>query len=116
MNNIVLMPGQFLSTLSLRRATYAVQIVCISGVISIHALLAESDYRMPKSICRSWRISIHALLAESDQAFTVLYIGFSISIHALLAESDDALVLTAAQCQLFLSTLSLRRATILHQH
>ena len=35
-----------------------------------------------------------------------------ISIHALLAESDDALVLTAAQCQLFLSTLSLRRATL----
>ena len=34
-----------------------------------------------------------------------------ISIHALLAESDWALSFTAAKSSIFLSTLSLRRAT-----
>ena len=36
---------------------------------------------------------------------------FSISIHALLAESDVALRFQVVQILLFLSTLSLRRAT-----
>ena len=103
--------------------------------ISIHALLAESDARYPairvdfddfypRSPCgerqlrRSpWAggkcISIHALLAESDNNLLamVCQTGF-ISIHALLAESDvmDTLIFTNAM--LFLSTLSLRRATV----
>ena len=57
-------------------------------------------------------ISIHALLAESDQlrrddgAEPI-----QISIHALLAESDPAARLTFAAARIFLSTLSLRRAT-----
>ena len=79
-------------------------------VISIHALLAESDYR---DCVRGliWRISIHALLAESDAAvlgtvpdvahfyprspcgerLTLIWdviAVMTISIHALLAESD----------------------------
>ena len=81
-------------------------------LISIHALLAESDltlsaltltvrYFYPRSpcgerritdgsICFDSRISIHALLAESDH----LHPGYLaliqlISIHALLAESDS---------------------------
>ena len=78
-------------------------------------------------------ISIHALLAESDQVEQTCRAKTSISIHALLAESDasnqperqarydfyprspcgerlvDALEL--ANAMLFLSTLSLRRAT-----
>ena len=100
----------FLSTLSLRRATLRVLDGSKSSIISIHALLAESDnsmthmlrcfvYFYPRSPCGERRIhydnfnlhcviSIHALLAESD--------GFErcgcslpcISIHALLAESD----------------------------
>ena len=36
----------------------------------------------------------------------------SISIHALLAESDDAMPLTTSPLPKFLSTLSLRRATL----
>ena len=36
-----------------------------------------------------------------------------ISIHALLAESDFQLVYGVAGCVVFLSTLSLRRATIM---
>ena len=34
--------------------------------LSIHALLAESDCLLMKSWPKSWQLSIHALLAESD--------------------------------------------------
>ena len=56
-------------------------------------------------------ISIHALLAESDARRASRQQPAGISIHALLAESD--LPLSGALCGLiiFLSTLSLRRAT-----
>ena len=80
-------------------------------LISIHALLAESD-RCQASDISAKRISIHALLAESDFRFSIfdfLYLPFlstlslrratlsgstkprarRISIHALLAESDN---------------------------
>ena len=57
-------------------------------------------------------ISIHALLAESDGIGLVfLWWGVRISIHALLAESDISVFWTALSRPLFLSTLSLRRAT-----
>ena len=56
----------FLSTLSLRRATW---LRCWQ--------LAARD------------ISIHALLAESDMCHTVDRVTACISIHALLAESDS---------------------------
>ena len=81
----------FLSTLSLRRATcyglrYSTQsrhfyprspcgerlIICLSffgkTIISIHALLAESDYIIGYTV-NFHSISIHALLAESDKRF-----------------------------------------------
>ena len=102
-------------------------------VISIHALLAESDYR---DCVRGliWRISIHALLAESDAAvlgtvpdvahfyprspcgerLTLIWdviAVMTISIHALLAESDLICQAPILPCNAFLSTLSLRRAT-----
>ena len=88
MDNIVFMPREFLSTLSLRRATNAAYGALDGASISIHALLAESDlmefrellhpsYFYPRSPCgerpdmakrlMEFRISIHALLAESDQ-------------------------------------------------
>ena len=35
-------------------------------LISIHALLAESDSQVFQRIAKPFRISIHALLAESD--------------------------------------------------
>ena len=101
--------------------------------ISIHALLAESDFAVavnikvmgnfyPRSPCGERRysgkrfmlevdISIHALLAESDGAVVDVIAEVGISIHALLAESD---VTGTAKCfalNAFLSTLSLRRAT-----
>ena len=129
-------PTRFLSTLSLRRATVGTvrELQCIldfyprspcgerqslttyfdiSSIISIHALLAESDNVRsvrkgtagnfyPRSPCgerllpfdkivNADIISIHALLAESDFAcWYIKEMTANISIHALLAESDTA--------------------------
>ena len=79
---------KFLSTLSLRRATAGCSRALIVAVISIHALLAESDFKLYQQGA-----------------------GYTISIHALLAESDQYWATRARAAQLFLSTLSLRRAT-----
>ena len=79
---------KFLSTLSLRRATQTKTFKVSALSISIHALLAESDASgQPER--QEQRISIHALLAESD------------------ADKDADWV----RVYVFLSTLSLRRAT-----
>ena len=105
---------KFLSTLSLRRATFAVVKRKKNCLISIHALLAESD-TVPDLGKRDIRISIHALLAESDPGPKVMtpdrYYFYprspcgerrqahadgprscAISIHALLAESDGGII------------------------
>ena len=148
---------KFLSTLSLRRATKPKALKSRLCVISIHALLAESDGNAHSNTSFIQVISIHALLAESDAAppapqgksskflstlslrratlngsspltsWTNFYprspcgerharraLGFvdpDISIHALLAESDPGCVFFLCDVSLFLSTLSLRRAT-----
>ena len=105
-----LLPSIFLSTLSLRRATKhysrmparqkyfyprspcgerrnSVNAGRNPTHISIHALLAESDwYTRCRQSCRY--ISIHALLAESDFRSALPSDDGNISIHALLAESD----------------------------
>ena len=100
----------FLSTLSLRRATGCNIVAQSTPVISIHALLAESDATAVKQTPLA-NISIHALLAESDFDYcllirvtkflstlslrratcdhTIYRKRTSISIHALLAESDN---------------------------
>ena len=58
-------------------------------MISIHALLAESD-RRERAQSDKPPISIHALLAESDVQERAQSVAFDISIHALLAESDPS--------------------------
>ena len=78
----------FLSTLSLRRATARRALGFVDPDISIHALLAESDSLAGAFLCLK-NISIHALLAESDKGTLNLW-----DAH-----------------RVFLSTLSLRRAT-----
>ena len=80
---------QFLSTLSLRRAT-RFQSFCQSG----------KHYFYPRSPCGERPII---------QKITILTIA--ISIHALLAESDALINCNSNFTQKFLSTLSLRRAT-----
>ena len=57
-------------------------------LISIHALLAESDVTV-LGIQHRVGISIHALLAESDRCKLGRNNREVISIHALLAESDN---------------------------
>ena len=83
------------------------------SVISIHALLAESDLAPFLKVTISFSISIHALLAESDPPLHSIIARAEISIHALLAESDLKTLRSALTTILFLSTLSLRRATAL---
>ncbi len=90
---------------------------------STAALPSSTPYFYPRSPCGERRppgllhslggvISIHALLAESDKpSIQVQHPLKSISIHALLAESDVVDTLKLARPMLFLSTLSLRRAT-----
>ena len=83
----------------------------ITLIISIHALLAESDGVCVLN-CIQANISIHALLAESDGFEGRQQLVGDISIHALLAESDVTLAgLWVLSTRIFLSTLSLRRAT-----
>ena len=78
----------FLSTLSLRRATADRLQPEHDSLISIHALLAESDGN-PYAGAGDPVISIHALLAESDaEELDKTRRQAEISIHALLAESD----------------------------
>ena len=80
----------FLSTLSLRRATVHYDNYNLHCVISIHALLAESDPSKLAKTSRTENISIHALLAESDWWLRCWQLAArDISIHALLAESDN---------------------------
>ena len=124
----------FLSTLSLRRATYDNWHKIAQAKISIHALLAESDppnslafflassflstlslrratpqpglhraayrYFYPRSPCGERRATYRQALRDVP-----------ISIHALLAESDGSTRQTYHRYE-FLSTLSLRRATL----
>ena len=107
-----------------------------SRPISIHALLAESD-KNTSIAGRITEISIHALLAESDNQCKIdqkrssnfyprspcgerqssgwgIPNWESISIHALLAESDLPTASAWTLGGVFLSTLSLRRATPWH--
>ena len=81
-------------------------------MISIHALLAESDVSKKYLVILGRGISIHALLAESDHNVRLDTLQRdAISIHALLAESDGIGLVFLWWGVRFLSTLSLRRAT-----
>ena len=100
----------FLSTLSLRRATLRVLDGSKSSIISIHALLAESDcsagsgfcrprYFYPRSPCGErhlterlhWQVGHFYPRSPCGERHARRALGFvdpDISIHALLAESD----------------------------
>ena len=87
-------------------------VVVVNALISIHALLAESDSLAVTTVEGGSDISIHALLAESDsQKHINRRSDHIISIHALLAESDPQAIYPCETPPKFLSTLSLRRAT-----
>ena len=104
------------------------------GYISIHALLAESDFNTTR-VGVSGKLFLSTLSLRRATAAPSLPPGtwhdfyprspcgerpnrphmdlpqFKISIHALLAESDCCTASSLAAASLFLSTLSLRRAT-----
>ena len=124
----------FLSTLSLRRATLLSSFIIVYVKISIHALLAESDVRptgdqpstpdfYPRSPCGE-RLLQDSLSVQGRNFYprspcgerhplkATKFNSFHISIHALLAESDLILHMARLMELLFLSTLSLRRATL----
>ena len=107
-----LMELLFLSTLSLRRATLRVLDGSKSSIISIHALLAESDVHYDNYNLHCVEISIHALLAESDVR-SRHDLGGRINFYPRSPcgerlSSSFARITSVS----FLSTLSLRRATI----
>ena len=82
----------FLSTLSLRRATW-------EGMRS----LSEGEFQSTLSLRRATLTGFFPTLE-----------GHKISIHALLAESDSGTSYSINEVWAFLSTLSLRRATTAH--
>ena len=128
--------SKFLSTLSLRRATtpmyhsapvpqnFYPRSPCgerrLSGPadlpadrISIHALLAESDVKYARFNDDFSVISIHALLAESDRLASTSPFSSSYFYPRSPCGERHIPATLAALLALFLSTLSLRRATIL---
>ena len=80
----------FLSTLSLRRATSKLQRSIDTISISIHALLAESDYDASVLMkCQVKFLSTLSLRRATRRSVKLFRQNF-ISIHALLAESDSS--------------------------
>ena len=80
-------------------------------LISIHALLAESDYGNIANAVQHIRFLSTLSLRRATIIAVGVGVAATISIHALLAESDGThspALLAGVQ---FLSTLSLRRAT-----
>ena len=86
---------EFLSTLSLRRATKVAVGVVLHGGISIHALLAESDIQNgTRDIIENQFLSTLSL-RRATHPYRHLAVRNQISIHALLAESDPATLIPA---------------------
>ena len=79
--------------------------------ISIHALLAESDHQSPPVPRRSRYFYPRSPCGERLLYGPESLAQYVISIHALLAESDMWFICLNTFRPLFLSTLSLRRAT-----
>ena len=82
-------PSLFLSTLSLRRATVVIENISTAYAISIHALLAESDF------------SKHVNISYAEAFLSTLSLRRATAIGGI-----NGVIHTV-----FLSTLSLRRAT-----
>ena len=80
----------FLSTLSLRRATQEIEKLSRVTVISIHALLAESDQEHIKKTLQGFNFYPRSPCGERQSTRQIKQTCRVISIHALLAESDQA--------------------------
>ena len=79
----------FLSTLSLRRATRAPPYNLMIHHISIHALLAESDWALMGGLSYDRNFYPRSPCGERRVPSSTVIVILRISIHALLAESDS---------------------------
>ena len=105
-------PEEFLSTLSLRRAT------TIFAVRPYDAPIFLSTLSLRRATTEIWdviaviTISIHALLAESDNSLLTSVVS-SADFYPRSPCGERLKLFTKRFCNaLFLSTLSLRRATV----
>ena len=126
----------FQSTPSARRATRSFWRPAPAAGISIHALREEGDGRsrpirpliidfnprpprggrplVHDGIFDPRNISIHALREEGDVALALNKVGgSSISIHALREEGDRSYMMASSTHEIFQSTPSARRATLI---
>ena len=102
----------FLSTLSLRRATSGHEQAPYIVWISIHALLAESDYITTTTICIVSKFLSTLSLRRATFPLVVTAFPGSAEFLSTLSLRRATLSLNTQQRHLpFLSTLSLRRAT-----
>ena len=101
----------FLSTLSLRRATAGLQVTIFSAEISIHALLAESDYWVLAGFSSYPDFYPRSPCGERLHPFVV---GRVVALFLSTLSLRRATVSTKGSYRngKFLSTLSLRRATV----
>ena len=111
MNNIIFMPREFLSTLSLRRATARSKranrnIAFLSTLSLRRATISGLRHK-----CASFYFYPRSPCGERQRANRLADAPPHISIHALLAESDSMMPSMGVILTSFLSTLSLRRAT-----
>ena len=102
------------SMLSLRRATFVGLAAHRLRNISIHALLAESDADNGDAGNGCDAISIHALLAESDYWLPVRHSRTEAFLSTLSLRRATLFLQPYGLPPIFLSTLSLRRATSAH--
>ena len=102
---------QFLSTLSLRRATqaYSRHFAGVPEFLSTLSLRRATSTRQIKQTCRA--ISIHALLAESDSVFFIIFNASCTFLSTLSLRRATHFTNCTSITRPFLSTLSLRRAT-----
>jgi len=103
---------QFLSTLSVRRATIIEELWNAGHAISIHALREESDLGAGYQGFHRQRISIHALREESDVKQLVSADDIRRFLSTLSVRRATKFRGWVCRTMRFLSTLSVRRATV----
>ena len=107
---IALMVG-FLSTLSLRRATLTILHEDLFHVVSIHALLAESD--LFALLCNLLHHSFYPRSPCGERLMdTLILANTMLFLSTLSLRRATTIMLYDPSALMFLSTLSLRRATI----
>ena len=103
---------EFLSTLSLRRATPSIFLHCTTYLFlsTLSLRRATAMFRL----IRSLRVYFYPRSPCGERPDGLFFIDGrnGISIHALLAESDIIKISFPFRPSIFLSTLSLRRATV----